>query len=826
MTSFSPARERLSAQAEAALQAALNAAGHLVTSDAIIRAWVTANGGVPAPDAQTVRWHWVFAPALARGRIVRRGKTLFGLSGHSASAVPPPSPPPKNGQHVLERCATAEGVVVRLAREQRRLVGATEVADSWQRVAASKAPAGASKRLARYLEPAIQAGRIRVVRKSRRNYFGPSDEPGFEPPRYASDLQRAEAALGRAIVRMKSAVLLEEIQREIDADPALTLESERLTLANMVSTLSQTGRCKRIRHLARYEDAVRYYSAPGGPWWVSAAAEHVLDRRWRAIMALWKASGGRPFTTHALRLYACSRPGLQIENDPPYAWTNSLHLFHTQESLVRLGRRDSRHVRWAPTREWNALTPELREARLQDGYRAFPGSDDIAAAGNGNAADVGPVDTGFASRNEDMRSLVRLAKAIRGAAEPDKHRRQVLRLRPVCLSDIARAVEHRPEWVHTAGPPLHTCLTEASRLRAGMRKTAIVFIGRVANRAFYDTSGSPASAAFVAFRAALRAASPSRLRRTLRELRNAAELARSGILPLAKAIIDARAAKLLKDLRDRLEALERAAEAAALLSEEVTAVQATLGNLAEIAADINRWAPSGNVDSAAGVVDMHERTRLEFVDSADAFRSIADVAEFRLLTPRLLAWRSPLIGRYYLFPEVLMRTRSSGGTRGRPLELGVDRVSFIAYAASRWAGPRAATYANTALFALGDLRDPEPVIVALEDPTRPSLHPTAAAALGVLDDSGSRDALVRYLIRSVVSDGSYGPGTCVSAAELAAYGLAPLPFAPAATALRAHEQEALEAVAREGADAALRFTARAVLRAWLENWSGEALMSL
>ena len=43
---------------------------------------------------------------------------------------------------------------------------------------------------------------------------------------------------------MKSAVLLEEIQREIDADPALTLESTRLILANLVSTLVQTGSAK------------------------------------------------------------------------------------------------------------------------------------------------------------------------------------------------------------------------------------------------------------------------------------------------------------------------------------------------------------------------------------------------------------------------------------------------------------------------------------------------------------------------------------------------------------------------------------------------------
>ncbi len=816
VTVYTPARQRLCAEAEAALCHALDTAGHLVTSDAILAAWTAANKGLSPPDALRVRWHWVFAPAATTGRIIRRQR-LFGLRGHPASEILPPAKPCRYGKDVLERCAMAEGVVTVLVQERSRMVSAIEVSDAWRRVTGSEPPAGTRNRLERYLDPAIKGGQIRVVQKVRMKYFGPAAHPELQPPDYASDLQRAEEALRRAVTRLRSAVMLGEIQQEIDADPALSLQSTRLLLANNVGTLVRTDRCRLVRHVARYHDAVRYYSTPGGPWWVRSPAEHHLDRRWRAVCALWEASGARPFTTRALRLYACSRPGLRIENDPPYAWTNALHLFMHQNALVRIGSENSHFVRWAPAKHWESLTPEVRAERLRDAYRLIP--DDEAhpeAAAAGLNADTSPFDTGFSSRNQDIRYLVLMAKAIRTTAEPTECRRTVLRSRPVSLSDIARAAERRPDLARMERVPLRTCLAEASRLRPEMRKTAIAFIGRVANRAFYDVKESPAAVAYVAFRAALRGASPSRFKRILSDLRKAAWFARTGMLPLAEGIIDARASKLLGDLRDRSSTLERAANAVALLPEEAAIVRTMLDTLAELKAETAIWTSRQGTDPAPSARETRDSAHVS-VDSAAAFASISNVAEFKLNTPRRLAWYSPLVGQQHTVDESLTKKRTAGGTRGRPVEIRVDTASFIAYATARWAGIRSATLTSTALLALGDLRDPAPFVEALENDTRPSVHPAAAAALGLLNDHLSRDCLSRYLIRNVTRDGSHGPGTCVPAAEFAICGLGPLPFGTAATSLRDHERTALETTARDGADSRLRATARMVLRAWDEE---------
>ena len=160
-------------------------------------------------------------------------------------------------------------------------------------------------------------------------------------------------------------------------------------------------------------------------------------------------------------------------------------------------------------------------------------------------------------------------------------------------------------------------------------------------------------------------------------------------------------------------------------------------------------------------------------------------------------------------------------TVGRQVTTYLDRVGFGVYATLRWGGPLLSTFASQGAHALGELRCSERLCAILETPTPTNTHACTVAALGLLDDLTARTALARYICG--VCSGEVH--SSVVALALACYGLAPRPIGGLAKVLTPIERSALEVAARHQDDFT-RKTASRALRAWDESWGRDALLVL
>jgi hypothetical protein len=804
----------LSQRGEEALKCALEQNGAMVSAEEIGTAWRKQfGGGVPASTA--FEWKRVLRPAIAAGSVAvtRRGNTLyFGLKQRPEYTLPP-LPLPKFHPGRVEMSDRAVRAIEAAVATSGFMASTDEVCAAWEALYGEPAPRVLRQRMLRVLEPAWARGRIRVAnRLTNVLQFAPAERAELVPRDYISDLERTGEALLRAMKRTRSAVLLEEIETEIANDPALTLQSCAATLANHLCILVDCGRAILVRSAHRRVHCRSYYSLPWGPRWVLSVAEHHLDRRLAAARALWRASRGRTFTTTALRKFANSRERYHTPGDAPYAWVNALQHLSRKGYLIRVADENAYHVRWAPAAEWLALTPAARKRALADGARF-----DCTAEADTPLADASPIDTGFISHAQDMRSLVLFAKSLLLAGEQDESRRRILRGRPVTLAQIAHAAERHPHLVPMTRIPLGIYLSDAARLRSGQRNSAITCVGIVRNRAFYDTHASDAGSAYVAYQLALRDAALSHPRRSCRELRSATELHASRVVPLTDAVLDARAAILLETIQERYATLSLALDAAPLLEEERLAGAHAAQALLQLEQEVQtiRDCPALTISA---------RGRGDLLDVQEAFWSLDSLYAIRPGEhSRIIVNRFPLVPVLREPPAI----RCNSGI-GRPVELYFDRVRFVSYAIARWGSSRAAHFIAQGAHALGDLRDPEPFIQALQPESPLSAHTAAAAALGVLDDSKSRGALAGYIARAMEGgrSGTHATGTSLPACEAAVYGLAPSPFGGIAKELKTHERRALLRVTQAHADERLQWVAERVLAAWDESWKRDRLLYL
>lgn len=830
-------------QAENALEWVTARTGFYARGSELLRAWTAANeGSSPPPQVKLGGWLRVFEPAIAAGRIrcEARGRTwFFAPTSRPELTLPPPRKEPRKfSVALLELCDQALESLNRAVATKSAWVSAEDLEEAWRSVHDAPIPLRCASPWPRALLPAITDGRVLVQRSGRHVYYAPAEHADLPVPAFGSDMERVAEALRRATGRLQSAVLVEEVEREIAAAQELALKSSVET-SIFLSSLVRWKRATILRPFPRSSAGRNYYSLPEGPRWVRREAEHPMDRRIRAIRSFWRASGGRPFTTRSLRLFSESREGLRFSNDPTYGWTNAMQHLEGLGEVVRVGIYFNRYVRWAPAAEWEALDNATRATRMRTPFgelvaedwkrgansRAAPYTDGCEAP-QGADADASPYDVTFVSRNHDMRILIQLAKEIAADQELATNQPEIVLARPVSVRQILEAARHHPRWASTSKEEITATLHEAARIRPLVRRSAVTLIGVVGNRGFYDLASTPTVVAYVAYRQSLQAAGLIRFQRALRQLQSVIAWSENERFPLAAPIREARRLSLKTELQAAIDSLRLTAGMASLLDEERQHVRAVLGELEELAGDraltqaVVLPAPAEGVSVAIG-----EPFR---IDPAEAWSHIEGLDGITLQVPKALPSRLPSVRvikavapnrkRRLLAPE---RARP-----GRRAHTSLDRAAFACYAIARWAGPNLATFAARAFHVLGELRDPTPFIAVLKSNKYLASHVMAASALGILDDSLSRNALVNYLNKGLTPSGDYRRGIPPSGVRAAVYGLARLPFGGLATSLRPKERDMLERVALNAADPELQKVARRVLTAWTEKWRRNQLLYL
>lgn len=665
-----------------------------------------------------------------------------------------------------------------------------------------------------------------MIRRAQR-YYGSAAQPELIPPLPSSMYGRVEEAVHRAVERIGSAVTFHEIRAEIDQDPRLSLSGA--PVSRFFSALVRCGRITSIPAL-RPNSRDLYYSTPDGPQDVKAGTEYPLDRCYRAAQSLWARAGRYPFTGAALRLHAESDPELRISHYRPSTWSHALSQLEKCGAVTRVQMIDGSITRWAPTEEWNRLSAEAQERCVQGsagGQHLDSSFESVATFGAlTSSSDREPVPK-FSSYHmgapplaQILRRLVEVTQDELARKQSDPHSAGVVRNRPVTVREITQTLGRNPELAPPLQWPLRDALSHATRPRSRSRTREIVSVGCVLNCTYYNVVDDPAGAMYVAYLAALRAAAQPDLARSLRNLQSAAQSSASGVVPLPASILSARADLLLAGVRATKEALDQASAPVPLLPGES-------GHLGDLRAELEGMlAQLTLLRDSTELVSSREYRLNPSTDLADvkyARQCLEGIVHAGFATRRMLSVALrlvPVIRDETINPRTVIGGSAPG--RARRTECFLDRIGFICYGLSRWAGIRLATLGSQASHAIGDLRDPRLFIAGLQSGSL-AVHTLMAAALAVFDTPESRDALVEYLATFLAPGGSRS--TSISAVEVAIVGLAPVPFAGLADQLRAHERQALISVAA-ATDPGIGWIARRVLTSWDERWTRDQLLQL
>lgn len=824
--------------AERALEYALRAGFQACGRD-IEAAWPRVHDGQPAPRSIYGQWQRTLGPALDAGRVIQTktgGYTYYTVVAHTF--LPIPSSPRQFGPELEARSLRVEALVRASSERAGAMVNGRAITGAWKQQFPAEQVEPAN--WGRTLEPGIAAGRIRIETHNGCHFYAPSDRPDLNPPRWHSDLVRVEEAVRRASDRCGSAVLLERIRSELEADAELELDSARL-MTQTLGSLVSLERVRTVRPFSREVGGRLYYALTEGPKFVRSVAEHHLDKRMRAVQSLWRATGGTPFTTRAVRMYAEQRASLRIDEDPPYAWTNALHQFERNGEIVRVQSIEARWVLWALATEWTDCPPITRANRLQRldrrlAYSLLPPqssagkivSPSEARSPEGTGHDTterysedsethvmprGGIDTAFVSQGQNLRTLVRHAKATAGATATDTVERGILTRRPVRVSQVRDVSRQHSLLQPGRNIDFGTALREATRVRPGMVRAPIWRVGQVANYWLYDLERTPEGDRYVQYLRALwrmrwYAGTISRsIEQRLHLLEQAWEQNINRSIPVGGSILKARARLLKTEVGVRMEALRGAADATELLAAETEALECLLDRAARVKNRAEQM-----VGDANGAGDsLFVWTPDWVIDTTRAYAEIVGVSGLELRSVRTISSRFSLVDTLTL-DEITGIESHRQQTKGRAVTTWFDRVAFALYAATRWGGAFTATVAHHAWNALGDLRDPAPVVSTLRSLEEANAHLGAAASLALMDTAVARTALLDYLSHAL--DRSAGDGTLAGPViEVAAYGLGPNPFGGLATGLSTEERKTLEILTERGGERVAWLAARS-LRVW------------
>lgn len=770
-----------------------------------------------------------------------------------------------------ERGARAEAAMNAAVAAEQTWVHGRVIGAYWKSVHGTPPPAGVSARWSRVFEQAVIAGRVIVRRAGRHLYYVPSSQQRLPVPAQGSDLERVETALARAVARYSGAVPASAIEDEIANDSTLALTTAS-SVATRLSTLEQCGRARGVRPRRLQHDGPRrvYYTTITGPARVARAREFKIDAQVRAVRALWKASGGRPFSTRVLAQFVKQRPHLGADDVSSRQWAGAVKQLERAGLLLRVNdvdREDPFFCRWVLRAEWELLPSEEQDRRARDPY----GRDDgpalarrsnasapprsgsrktapdagvtIQSAGPNEAhhqaiaSDAPRVDASFISRNRNARVLVELAQGRIANAAENAEDRQVLRNRPVSADDVRPVLETHGHLL-PARTPLTRALSDASRVRAEMKRAAVTHVGCVLNVTYYALEESAVARNYVEYRKALGAIDLRRLRQATNAVQAATEFSASGLLPIAAEVLAARLALLRSEIDDLGQRLGAAARTVPRLAHEVASdrdIAAELEQCRSCADALSRRLPP---DVLRNVPYPEWRLPQEaLISIADAYAQVEEMSDHRVRRPH--AFGSKLhsvrlvrddgdIARDDAVdavdraapPADIERLESHGpGTRGRRAKNYLDRVALSAYACLRWGGPMSAAWAAQAVHALGELRCAEPLARVLRRPTAMVARASTAAALGLLDTASGRAALADYITGADAQRAE--PGAIV----MACFGLAPRAIGRTVAELSERERDALETALRFG-DPLARSTAARALQAWNERWDRRALLSV
>jgi hypothetical protein len=331
------------------------------------------------------------------------------------------------GGEVVKRADRAEEALALALQGKPGWVDGRVISAAWKS-RFGPVPREIAGRWERTFEPAVRAGRVVSRVGARKTYYTLAEHQAEPLPVLDSDLARVEEALTRAVGRWRGAVTLEAVAAEGVEDPAVAIRSEKTSLGVFLQRLADTHRAREVSPDPRSRRL--YYTTLDGPTTVASGLEYGMERRRRAIRALWRLAGGRPFTTRAVARFARSREDLRIEGDTKIGWTNAVQHLEREGFLTRVCDGELLSIRWAPTAAWDRLDPLTQAERQRDPYGRYSaptvsvGDERRATAsgrGDGYVAAGGPdSDVSCASRNRDVALLVRLsqeAAAERGFAK-------------------------------------------------------------------------------------------------------------------------------------------------------------------------------------------------------------------------------------------------------------------------------------------------------------------------------------------------------------------------------------------------------------------------
>jgi hypothetical protein len=750
-----------------------------------------------------------------------------------------------------------------------RWASGSDLHDAWRGVHGCAVPPDVTGRWTRAFEPGIASGEVQAQQMGRMKAYAPTASAETLLPAADSALVHVERALLAAYTRCGGAVPVEEVEREL-ASMRPEVEASSTPTWSRLGRLAQERRIHIVTPVASRTRSRRYYAPLGVPARVAWAAELSLEKRVRAIHGIWRASEGRPFTTRAVATFAQSRPELYIADDPTYGWTNALQHLCTSGLLCRAHRSDgSRAVRWALASEWTALADAERATRVLDPFgrhqhpRATAGDEPTATTPAGvdtsdslrlPASDAYRVraDCAKISRNQDMVALVRHA-IERRASRGDAADYDALRQQPVSLREIERLRASFPRLM-PASISLITALHEATRVRHGARKAALVHMGTIRNTTLFAAERTRAGDAFVEWYRMVCDENHVRLARVVAELEEDAASRFSGSGHVPSRILSARARQIEFELLTVQTRLVRSEGLACLTAAQLLRSQTVCRVVRERIARVQvvlRGAGGGSGVLVIGderILDANRDAASEppysVIDIALAAQQIESAVTYSMGSPREL-WSRIVHGVRLLvcLPESALSNApqlTAGAQRQRPksgrqVANAFERVSFALWAARRFGSPLYGGLSEQARRCIGELRDTAAIVDALLDPRERGSHTELCAALGFIDDVDARDGLVVYLTRAcedaVAARGTTagatantGSRTNSAAISTAAFGLARLPFGGVATVLRPSEREILAAVRESYPTLLTRAYASLVIEGWDAKWTPEEWM--
>lgn len=677
-------------------------------------------------------------------------------------------------------------------------------------------------------------------------------------------VRRAALAAGGAVQR---ASVRATLQRDRDLSGAREVRLDRA-----LQYLVERGRLSRLVAHSERPHATSYYTVPGLRQRVAAAEQSDRDVQVGAVLAFWRETRGRPFSTRSLIRHAVATRGKATprgagERARKYKqwWTAGLNLLRREGFIVTAARNASGHVRWALGSEWSALTASERRQHASPTWTPR-----LSGLRDGGCRPSGcrPLDLRLtvlslvATKHEQVITLVRVAKAARAAQETSASRRRVLARRPVTFDELWAAAEAASGHAIRTRAALRAALAPArvARAKEGRRPARapdrVVRLGSVGNVGYYDDALTATGPTYVRLQRIRRAIMHANLAAVYEELTRASALSEAGMVPLPPTLLIARVTLLCGQVaaaRGALGTTLTAAGARATLQDEETAeLDDWMGFSHTVLLRLDRWLEQASGQACVRPITPSPMARSGLLDVSDARKQLQPFPGFllryatelptRLRTVRTVdvvraRERNPFAFSHLTGPASQLHFGKAGSTEAQPGKAGTpsraythtscfDRVALAAYVVERFGSPRYAAWACRGRHALGELREPGILSEELLGNAATNTHTSIAAGLGLLDDLAARRALTEYLCRAVDHCGAGTPKTTVAGTEAAIIGLARLPVGRLASAIQPHERWVLNRLGESAADREIRHVALLVLGTWDDNVEPEGLLRL